>query len=159
MMTKEYAEGLSEVLVILDNTEPEYVNRIPKKVMKFFEDNASKEYVPNINPDLEIKDMHLLPSTKDILSVIYMNYWTESKEQKQEFLQLLKDNQKEIDKETREKYNPNQIFESQSNTYSVPKSDGDSPESAIQDIAVTEYKENFFQKIITIIKSWIAKFR
>ena len=110
MITKEYAEGLSEVLAILDNTEIEYINKIPKKVINFFKENASKEYTPKFEPHVEIKDMNIKKETKHIPSVIYINYWAETKEEKEEFQKILNKNQKELNEEMNQKYNSDNLF-------------------------------------------------
>ena len=155
MITKEYAEGLTEVLTILDNAETEYTEKIPKQLMNFFRANASNDYTPNIDTNQEIKDMNLKKETKQILSVIYMNYWTKSEEEKKEFKGILKDNQKLVDAEIREKYNPDKIFDNQQ-AYTPPTAtvitDSVKPEESL-----VEYKPNFFRKIISKIKSLFNK--
>lgn len=153
MVTKEYSEGLAEVLAILDNTEIEYVNKIPEKVRRFFKENASKDYIPNINMDSEIKDMDLKKETKHILSVRYINYWTENQEEKREFTKILKDNQKAVDNEIREKYNPDKIFDNQSEVQIKPNLQ----ESVLPEESLVVQKESFFGKLILKIKSWILR--
>lgn len=157
MITKEYAEGLTEVLAILENTEEEYVNKIPEKVRKFFKENASSEYVPQFDLTLEIKDMDLRNETKHILSVIYMNYWAENKEEKQEFLNILNDNQNELDKEIREKYDPDKIFENTPEVSINNAAEQVSDEPVKQEESLIQYKENFFTKLVNSVKTWIQR--
>lgn len=151
MITKEYSKGLSEVLVILDNIEPEYVNKIPKNVRSFFAQNAAKDYIPNFDTKAEIKNMDLLNETKSILSVIYLNYWAKNKEEKDNFIKILKNNQKIVDERRREKYNPDKIFETNSNLYQ----NSISQEPVKQNESLVEYKESFFGSIISKIKDWL----
>ena len=159
MITKEYAEGLTEVLIILDNTETEYVKKIPEKIMNLFKENASKDYVPNINTNQEIKDMNLLKETKQILSAIYMNYWAGSEEEKKAFEQTLKGNQKLVDEEAREKYNPDNVFENSQKIAVKPVQETVSNNSVKEEEALVEYKPNFFQRIISKIKDFISGFK
>ena len=150
MIATEYARGLTEVLTILDNTPQEYTNKIPEKVKKFFQENAAKDYAPTFDPTGDLKDMNLKKETKHILSVIYLNYWAETKEEKQQFQTILKQNQQTIDQTIREKYNPDKIFEKE-------------PETLISEPPVkpseslTQYKESFIKKLMTKIKTWLSE--
>jgi len=151
MITKEYAEGLTEVLTILDNAETEYSEKIPKQLMAFFRENAANDYTPNIDTSSEIKDMNLKKETKQILSIIYMNYWTKNEEEKNEFKSVLKENQRLIDEEIREKYNPDKIFENKSE---IPiKSVSAKP--VLPEESLVEYKPSFWKNFISKIKEWV----
>ena len=48
MVSQEYENGISEVLAILECSEPEYEEKIPKKLMKFLKENQSKTYKPEM---------------------------------------------------------------------------------------------------------------
>lgn len=70
----ELFKALTEVRVILGGMDEEIVNCIPEKFMNFIEDNYEKNYVPNINPLLSLKNQKLLNKTKVLLAIIYKKY-------------------------------------------------------------------------------------
>lgn len=150
MLSKNYADGLKEVLFILDNTDVQYVNKIPKTVINFFKQNASKDYTPTFNPKCEIKDMNIKNETKHILSVIYLNYWAENEENQQQFKKILMENQKKLDYEIYQKYNPNNIFKNKNKSIQMINKENLSP---------IEYKKTtFFRKFSKYIISFFTKF-
>ena len=155
MSDEKYREGISEVLAILEFSEPIYTEKIPKKLIEFFEENCSKTYYPKIDSSKKIKEMNLLPETKGLLSLLYMDYWANS-EEKEEFKKILNDNQEKCDKKIREKYDPNKIFEKQS--YNLNENKVEENVRVKNDESLVEYKENFIKKIFEKIKSFIKNF-
>lgn len=117
MLVSDYREALVEVLEILKHTNEKDRNKIPKKLIAFFEKNASTTYKFTFDESKPIKDLNLKPETKGILAMIYRNYWC-TQEERLEYDNLLNNNQKLYDEHLREKYNPDKIFEN--NFYSNP---------------------------------------
>ena len=66
--------SFSEVFDILNNMEKELYNKIPKKFIKFIDDNRNREYIPNIDYSKSITDQNILHNTEIILSIIYRKY-------------------------------------------------------------------------------------
>ena len=85
-----------------------------------------------------------------MLSVIYYNYLC-PQDKKQEYIDLLNDNQTKLEAELREKYNPDNIFKNNNNTVATNR------EPDKEAVAMTEYKESFFTKIISKIKAIFHK--
>lgn len=117
MLISDYREALVEVLEILKHASIEDLNKIPKKLLLFFKENASPTYKFTIDENKEIKDLKLKPETKGLLAMLYRNYWCPP-EKRDEYDKHLNDNQKLYDAMIREKYNPDKIFEN--NKYSNP---------------------------------------
>ena len=92
MVTIEFKESISEILDILNYMDQSYIDKIPKKFKEFLEKNKSQSYIPNLDHSLKINEMKLKEKTKDILAVIYMNYWCVS-QKKSEYTKLLNENQ------------------------------------------------------------------
>lgn len=136
MVGIEYSEAIVEVLDILEHSEQSIVSKIPKRLMDFFEENKSKTYKVNLDHSKAIDKMDLKSKTRDIISMIYLNYLCDEKE-KQELRRILKENEKELQEEARKKYNPENIFKS---------------EKTENKTAIIEIKENFFRKLIRKIK-------
>ena len=80
MFSNEYGEAAVEVLDILDNTNKADVDKIPKNFIKFLVDNASEDYKVNLDHSKLISEMNLKEKTKEILGVIYINWWCDKKD-------------------------------------------------------------------------------
>lgn len=109
MVSVKYSEAAVEVLDILKYTKEEDVKKIPKKFMKFLEDNKSETYTPNLNHTKEIKDMGLKPETEAILGLIYMKYWA-NEDEKTKFQEKIRNNEIVYQEELKEKYNASKLF-------------------------------------------------
>ena len=75
MKDENYKNALKEVYDILDNTDEELVLKIPKNFLEFVKENMNKEYISNIDYNVEIDKQNLLPETEAILAQIYNSYW------------------------------------------------------------------------------------
>lgn len=106
---KTYSEAATEVLEILNNMNPEDINKIPKKFINFLEENCSKIYKPNFDLKKPIDELNLDSKTQALLGIIYLKYWA-NEEEKMEFNKKLKKNEIKYQQEIREKYNPDKIF-------------------------------------------------
>ena len=109
-MENETELAYAEVDAILELLEDEFVNRIPKKVRKFFKDEKDKEYKPTIRSDIGLDEQDLKSETISILTLLQLNYLCDSEEEKQEILNELQENDRLKEEELREKYNPDNIF-------------------------------------------------
>ena len=109
MVSVKYSEAAVEVLDILKYTREEDVKKIPKKFMKFLENNKSKTYTANLDYTKDIKDMNLKPETEALLGLIYMKYWA-NEEEKLKFEDKIKNNEIAYQEELRAKYNVDNLF-------------------------------------------------
>ena len=78
-----------------------------------------------------------------------MNYWCNSQEEKQELKDLFKENEIKYQAELREKYNPDNIFKNRN--HSNPNEENITNEP----VALIEYKESIFKKIINKILGFL----
>lgn len=144
MVSTEYSEAAVEVLDILKHTRKKDVEKIPKKFIKFLEENSSKTYKPNLDYSKSIKELRLKQKTQDILGVIYLKYWA-NEEQKVEFMEKAKVNEIKYQEKLREKYNQHNLFKNKK-----------TKEEVVQDISKMQLqvisKETFIQKIIKKMK-------
>ena len=150
MVSEGYSEAFVEVLAILDNTPFEEKQGIPQKFINFLKENASKTYKIAFDRSKQIEELNSKKETKAMLSVIYYNYLC-PQDKKQEYIDLLNDNQTKLEAELREKYNPDNIFKNNNNTVATNR------EPDKEAVAMTEYKESFFTKIISKIKAIFHK--
>lgn len=136
MLSKSWKEGITETLEILKFSTEEELEKIPKKFMKFLNDNKSENYYFKIYEKEEITKLKLKNETKNLFAFIAYTYWSDTEEKKEKFQVVLKNNQQLVEDKKREKFKGESIF-SQINT--VPKE--------IRENAVIVHKESVFEKI------------
>ena len=155
MFSNEYGEAAVEVLDILDNTNKTDVDKIPSSFIQFLVDNASEDYKVNLDHSKLISEMNLKEKTKEILGVIYINWWCDKKE-KEEYMKQIKKLEIKRQEEMKEKYNPNKIFD---NKNKVQTHTNGTKAGTAQNETVTmiQYKESIFKKIWNKILSFFNK--
>ena len=155
MFSNEYREAAVEVLDILDNTNKSDVDKIPSNFIKFLVDNASEDYKVNLDHSKLISEMNLKEKTKEILGVIYINWWCDKKD-KENYMKQIKELEMKRQAEINEKYNPNKIFE---NKNKIQEYTNETKMDTVQNETVTmiEYKESIFKKIWNKILSFFNK--
>ena len=138
----------SEVDEILNLTDEKLVNKISKKVRDLIKEEKDKDYKPNIDPQKPLYEQNLLKETVALLTVIELNYWCESEEEKQEILKELSENDIKKEQELRDKYNPDNLF----------KKDKIIKTEQIETTAMVEYKEkSIIRKILDKIKDFFKR--
>ena len=83
----------SEVYEILNLLEDEYKNRVPKKVIEFFERERDEKYNPIIEIDVPLDKQNLKRETMVLLAILNMNYWCDNEDEKQEMLKSFNENE------------------------------------------------------------------
>lgn len=143
-MTKEFSEAITETLDILQHMDKEYTDRISPRFKKFLEDNQSTTYKPNLDHSKDLKDMNISEKTKNILAILYMNYWCDEAN-KEKYKMILKENEKSYQKEIKAKYNTDNLFKNKKTEEIEIKEETQ---------ALVEYKQKtFIQKVWDKIKS------
>lgn len=150
MVSTEYSEAMVEVLDILKHTDDELVNKIPKKLIEFFEENKSKTYKCNLDHSVPVNKMKLQEKTKALISMLYISYLCD-KEEKEKIEAEIKNTvvqkeQQEIKLETIKEQQKAQQIETKIEQKEEPKETKQKQE-------ITEYKEPFFKRIINKIKN------
>lgn len=136
----------SEIYEILNLMEDEDKERVPQEVRDFFEEQRMKEYKPNIRTDIPLTEQNLRRETVVLLTILVINYWCDSEEEKQSFIDELEKNEK-IKKEIQEKYNPDNLFKNRKKTKE------DVVMEQVENVEMIQYKENLFTKL----KKWFEK--
>ena len=140
----EYSKSLYQINEIIKYMTPNLKSRIPKKFISYFENNKSKDYNWKIDETNPLEKQNLLPTTKEILTVLYKDYICDDLE-RIELEKTLKNNEIKYQEELREKYNPDNIFKNKTKEVIDTITENEST-------SVTTYKESFFSKIINKIK-------
>lgn len=147
VVDKNYAIAMSELLYFLKGFSDEEVNKIPKKLMKFFKENADQNYKCNFDYNANIEDLHLRDETYGLISMVCYNYWCETPEEKKQYLDLLNESEKEYQKHISEKYNLDKLFVNKRNEHDEKTQ-----------LAVVKYdKEKWYKKIIMFLKRLLHK--
>ena len=154
MVTKEFAEASAEINEILKYLPKEEVEKIPSKLREFFKEVESKDYVTNINPDLPLDEQNIKEKTKDIIALIYRNYWC-SEEERKELDQKLIENDRKFEEELREKYNPDNIFKN--NVTTTKKEESEVKEAKIEQSLVPQETGKWYQRFLDMVKKWFKK--
>ena len=153
-MKEDSSLAYSEIYEILKLIEDEYVNKIPKKIINFFEVERDKEYKPIIDVNIPLDEQNLKRETMVLLAILNYNYWCDSEEEKKEMQEELIRNseiKEQEEKELAERYNPDNIFKKR-NEVEKPINDNN------ENVQLIEYKEkNIFKKIINRIMKFFKK--
>lgn len=139
-MTNTYKKAYTEVLEILSYFSEEEYSKIPEEKIEFYKENMDKEYSYKINPEVELSEQEISKEANAILVSLFRDYFaTES--QKQTLNNLLNQNQEKLEKEKRELYSVDNIFQKEEQT-----------EDKIILEELVEYKDSFFSKFTRFIK-------
>ena len=140
----------NETYDIIHHLEPNLYYKIPQKFLNYIEKNMKENYKVNIDYTKSINEQKLQEDTRVLLSLIYRDYLCD-KEKRDELIK--KDNLEleKIEKEKKEKYNPEKIFGN--NTNFKEELEEKKEENIVENnINLIKYKENIFLKLINKIK-------
>ena len=150
MIDIRLSEAITEVLEILKNADNTYMEKLPEKFKKFLNDNKSTSYIPEIDFSKELKDLKIRKETKELLGIMYLNYWSND-EEKKEYVKLLSENEKIYQEELTEKYNPDNLFKKTANQDDVNE------QVVTNEVAIIKYEESLLKKIWNKILSIFKK--
>lgn len=148
MVSVKNANAMAEVIYYLKGIKQEDINKIPKKLLQYLNDNASKEYKCDFDYNKPLKDLNLLDETRGIIGMICYNYWCIDEIQKKQYIDKLNINELKYQEFLHEKYNPDNLFKNK-NEKNI--------EEPIKTTEMIEYKETLFKKIIIKIKNFFRK--
>ena len=149
MENVEYMNSLYQISEILKYITPTLKARIPKKIISYIESNKSKDYSWKIDKTLPLEKQELLPTTKELITVLYKDYMCDDIS-RLKLNKVFNENQIKYENEVREKYNPDNIFKERNKSYETNK-------RTIENNEVVSYKESFLSKIINKLKSYFYK--
>lgn len=147
-MTKKYQRTLSDIDFILSNINEELKNKIPIKLRNMIHENKLNEYNSEINPNIPIDKQKLHPDTVDYLSMLYLNYWCETEDEKE----ILKQKFEENEIKNKAKYSSDNLFKNNLNKLSTEKSNTSFPIIIPEKNKIFTKIKNFILKILNINK-------
>ncbi len=150
-MIQDSKIAYSEIYAIINLMEDQFIDKVPKKIKDFFEEERDKEYYPIIDVNIELDEQNLQRETIVLLAILKLNYWCDSEEEKQEILKSFSDNENLKIKEQQElyeKYNPDNIFKKKEQNTVVEDKE------VVNSLSMVEYKKtNFIKKLLSKIRS------
>ena len=80
MLNQRYAEASVEVLDILEHMNTNDLAKVSNKFIDFLKENASKDYICNLDYSKKLNDMELKKETRGLLALMYEKYWCPEEE-------------------------------------------------------------------------------
>ena len=146
MINVNNANAMAEVIYYLKGIKQEDINKIPKKLMQYLNENASKEHICNFDYNKPLKELDILDEARGIIGMICYNYWCVTEQQKEQYLKKLSMNEQQYQEILHEKYNPDNIFINKQKQQK--KSSNTTENNQMQATAIVEYKnDSLFKKV------------
>ena len=143
-MNVQTQEIYSEVYSILNLLGESYIKKLPVSLFNMIKEEKRQDYNPKYDAEINLEQQSIKRETLSMIALFHLNYWCNSDEEKNELKTLFKTNEEKHQAEIREKYNPNNLFK---------KHSLQQEESTItNEVAMVEYKEPLFKRIINKIK-------
>lgn len=95
----EYAKACSEMMAILENTDESLADKIDSKILSMFGSIALRNHKFTVNTKLELGEQKMSNKTKNLIAMVYMNYWIDDKSERANYRKILQENQKKFDEE------------------------------------------------------------
>ena len=148
LVSKEYSIAATEILDILNYLPTDIVKKVPSKLVEFFKVVSVEDYKPQFDYSQGLENVKLKEKSRALLAMIYRNYLCYEEERK-EFDQILFQNEEQFQKQLREKYNPENLFQN--------KIENEKEENN-QNTALIEYRERkWYHKIFQKIRQVFLK--
>lgn len=144
MVNEELRESVVEFFAILENTDEEVLNKIPKNFLNFLKSIESDTYKFKYDRKKKLADQNIKAKTRGLIALVYQDYIC-TEEEKKEYIQLCNDYFFE------EEVRKNNMYSQKSWDTALEKSTEDD-EGTSNELALVEYKENIFQKMIKKFK-------
>ena len=145
-MSVNSQEIYSEVYSILNLLGDSYISKLPNSLLKMIKEEKSNTYNPQYNENQSLNEQNIKKESLSMIALFHLNYWCNSQEEKEELEQLFKANEEKYQAELREKYNPDNIF--QNNSQPIIQQSEPIP----QQQGLVEVKQGFFAKFVNRIK-------
>ncbi len=150
MISVKSQNAMAEVLWYLKGIKEDDINKIPKDILNFIKQNASKNYDCAFDYNRPLKELDLLDETRGIIGMLCYKYWCTTEDQKEKYLKKLNINEKNYQIKMNEMYNPNNLFKNNNQE----KENIQNNENTTK---IIEYKESIFKRMFAKIKSiWKA---
>lgn len=111
VITLDDIRAYAEVDYIISHMNEKYRDRVPEKMLNFFHDYKDPNYEVKVDPYVPLQRQGLRRYTLEILALFHLKYWCEDEERKKELYGLMLENQEKLEKQMREKYSVEKLFD------------------------------------------------
>lgn len=157
-ISQEQSYAYAELLEILSFTDVNLVSKIPYKLMHIFQKYASTSYKKHLDINLPLEDQDISRKTATLVTLLTLNYWCDSDEEKNEIKSLLNENQKIKEQELKEKYNPDNLFKN-NNSYQTSNviENSNTVNEEYSDLPMDYNSLPWYKKIYLSFKNYLLK--
>lgn len=145
MLNINYANAYKEVLEVLNNLVEHDYEKIPQKYIEFLKKNCNSNYEFKYDISKPFNEQNLSDYAKYVLFGLFEKFGA-TDTQKLKIKSFKTNYINDLEKQKREKYNPNDIFKKK-------ESKTDITENIKNNLQMVEYKENIFIKLWNKIKN------
>ena len=114
VITLDDIRAYAEVDYIINHINERYREKVPQKMLKFFEDFKDPNYQVKINPYKPLQEQGLQRYALEIVALLHLKYWCEDEARKQELYGLMARNQEKLNMQMRQKYSVEKLFDNAS---------------------------------------------
>ena len=111
VITLDDIRAYAEVDYIINHMNEKYRDRVPEKMLAFFHDYKDPNYEVHVDPYVPLQKQGLKRYTLEILALFHLKYWCDDEERKKELYGLMLQNQERLEKQMREKYSVEKLFD------------------------------------------------
>ena len=141
-------QAYSEVHEFLELLSEEQRQKIPIAHRVLFDNERDKEYVKNIDISIPLKEQELKEETLAILALLYLQYWCEDEEEKEQLKAIYAKNEVVYQSMLSQKYKSKDIFNKKED-HSIENNN---------EIQISDSEQTIFKRIINrIIKLFHEK--
>lgn len=116
VITIDDIRAYAEVDYIIKHMNSKYREKVPQKMLSFFESFKDPTYEVKINPYVPLQKQGLQRYALEIIALLHLKYWCEDEERKKELYGRMLRNQEKLDDQMREKYSVEKLFDNASAT-------------------------------------------
>lgn len=139
MTYEDYSNLAAEMNILLRYLDDELVEKIPQKIIEFFQDIASPTFKSKIDPRFPLDEQYLLPSTECMLTLLYRQYWCTPEEREELDKMLIESEELRIQNQ---QASLNNIFDKIENSEDIfVETDSNLPSTITENIFITKIKE------------------
>lgn len=148
MVNERYGIAMAETLHYLKGISQDEINKIPDNFITFLKNNASQNYECKFDYTRPLKELNLKNETRGLIAMICLNYWCETEDQKNSFIEHLNKNEKKYQEELRKEYNIDDIFKKKE---FIPKVEKTTENIDKNRLPVQAERENIFKRVFNRI--------
>ena len=101
---------MKEFLHYLKGIKKEDIDKIPIRILKYFEENADSKYICDFDYNKPLKELNLKKETIALINMICFKYWCKTQKEKTTFLNILNKNELKNQEELNTNFNYDSIF-------------------------------------------------